>query len=160
MMRPEVVVVAIGNEWRCDDGVGRAVVERVAERCSGQHFCAGLRTEMLTDPLDLLGCWDGADLAVVVDATRSGVVPGTISSLDLDQAGPGAGRPASTHGVGVAGVLRLARAVDRAPSRAVLIGVEGEQFGHGTELSPPVSAAVEDAATVITELVAEVAGCV
>ena len=63
----------------------------------------------LDDPLDLLGLWDGAALAVVVDAVSSGPRPERSrwwSSRDRARAGRerGASGTTSTHGIGLAGV--------------------------------------------------------
>lgn len=110
----------------------------------------------LGDPLDLLGEWDGAELAVVVDATRSGLAPGTISVLDLGLESTiltQRPRESSTHGIGLAGALRLARAVGRAPSRTVVVGIEGGDFSRGTNLSPAVEEAVDEAVACVAELV-------
>jgi hydrogenase maturation protease len=120
--------------------------------------------------LDLLGHWDGANLAVVVDATRSDLAPGTISRIELEDPDPaapadsGSGRGpdlgrSSTHGIGLIGVLRLARAVRQAPLRTVVVGVEGEDFRQGTELSRVVKTAVDKAATCVLELVEEALKC-
>jgi len=62
----------------------------------------------LEEPLDLLGRFDGADLAIVIDAVRSGAPIGTVRVLDLDVAysdGDSLGEPAvtSTHGIGLVG---------------------------------------------------------
>lgn len=167
---PVVVVVGMGSEWRRDDGVGLAVARRVAEFTEARALPNCRVVAPLGDPLDLLGHWDGANLAVVVDATRSELAPGTISRIefeDPDQVasaesgsdrGPGLGR-SSTHGIGLVGVLRLARAVQQAPARTVVIGVEGEDFRQGSELSSAVVAAVDKAATCVLELVEEALKC-
>jgi hydrogenase maturation protease len=118
----------------------------------------------MTDPLDLLGVWDGAELAVVVDAVRSGAAPGTVHVVELDY-GPGADTPAhreatgSTHGIGLASVLRLSRAVGHAPERVVVVGVEGEDFGRGTGLSPAVDAALAEAVRRVVDLIGQVPTC-
>ena len=57
-----------------------------------EHAGAGVDIGPLTDPLDLLGAWDGADLAIVVDAVRSGAAPGTLRVVDL-AGGDGAATP-------------------------------------------------------------------
>ncbi len=151
-----VVVVGMGSEYRRDDGAGPAVADRVAARCAG---VAGLGP--IAEPLDLLGLWDGADLAVVVDAVRSGAAPGTVRLIELvDPTGVAPdGDPAgttSTHGIGLAGVLRLARAVGTAPARVVVVGIEGDDFGQGVGLSPAVGRAVPLAAHQVMELIEEV----
>jgi len=152
-----VVVAAMGNAYRRDDGAGEAVVARVARHLgAGPAPAAGVVTVgPFADPLDLLGPWDGARLAVVVDAVRTGAAPGTVVVLDLDAgARPPAGtRVATTHGLGIADALRLARVVERAPARVVVVGIEGADFSQGDGLSDPVAGAVEEAAGRVLELV-------
>lgn len=159
-----VVVASLGSVDRRDDGVGPAVVDGVAARVP-----AARAVGPLADPLDLLGVWDGARLAVVVDAVRSGEVPGTVRQVELAGGIPVAGEwsggrdrltgTTSTHGIGLSGVLRLARAVGRAPERVVVVGIEGERFSHGDWLSPAVAAAVPEAVRLVVELVEEVGRC-
>lgn len=59
-----VVIASLGNEYRRDDGAGQVVAARAAEQAPEVHDVGPQ-----VDPLDLLGRWDGADLAIVVDAT-------------------------------------------------------------------------------------------
>ena len=156
--RPRVVVAGLGSEYRRDDGAGPLVAARAVE-----HAGVGCDIGPMTDPLDLLGAWDGADLAIIVDAVRSGAAPGTVRVVDLaafDGAATPAGRSAtSTHGIGLAGVFRLAHAVDHAPLRVVVVGIEGEDFGRGTGLSPTVGAALPGAVNQVVDLIREVHVC-
>ena len=62
-----VVVASLGNEYRRDDGAGQVVAAGLVDRAPGV-----VNVGPRVDPLDLLGCWDDADLAIVIDATRSG----------------------------------------------------------------------------------------
>ena len=116
----------------------------------------------MSDPLDLLGRWNNAELAVVVDATRSGLPPGSIRVIDVDVSLDDMVRLShddptpsvtSTHGVGLEGVLRLARAIHQGPRRLVVVGVEGACFGFGVGLSPSVSRAVPEAVRRVLDLV-------
>lgn len=154
---PVVVVAGLGSEYRRDDGAGPLVAER-AVRESG----IGRDVGPIADPLDLLGIWDGADLVVVVDAVRSGAPPGTVRVVELG-GGPGAEMSrttaTSTHGIGLAGVYRLARAVGHAPGRVVVVGIEGEDFDRGTGLSPAVDAALPAAVRRVVELIGEARTC-
>jgi hydrogenase maturation protease len=148
-----VVVVGMGSEYRRDDGAGPAVAVQVARRADGVADLGPI-----ADPLDLLGLWDDADLAVVVDAVHSGAEPGTVQLIEIGTGPDGGshGEPSSvssTHGIGLAGVLRLARAVDRAPKRVVVVGIEGEDFGQGAGLSPAVVRAVPRAAYQVLQLI-------
>ncbi|HEY5109058.1 MAG TPA: hydrogenase maturation protease [Acidimicrobiales bacterium] len=174
-----VVVAGFGSEYRRDDGAGILVAEDLAARL-------GVRdVGPVVDPLDLLGRWDDADLAVVVDALRSGADPGTLRTIELtvpaspagsgpaegDRGRPGAGdghgpedllrgsAVTSTHGIGLAGVFRLARAVGHAPARVVVVGIEGSDFGQGTGLSPAVAAAVPRAVETVLRIIEEARAC-
>ncbi len=205
-MTARIVVAGIGNDVRRDDGAGTAVVRDVAARL-GSHAAGTLTcVAPLGEPLDLLGVWDDCELAVVVDATRSGAAPGSIRLLELghhdggadpagadpagadpagaDPAGVEAGgveaggveaggveaggveavstgmrSPPSTHGLGIAAVFRLARAVGRAPRRVVVVGIEGGDFGIGEGLTVPVRRSVSEAVEAVMSLVGEVAPC-
>ncbi len=143
------VLAGLGSLYRRDDAAGQLVAERVAGLRPG-----AVDVGPIVDPLDLLGRWDGAELAVVIDAVRSGRPPGTVSTLELepDESPPAEGgrasetrRAASTHGIGLAGVFRLARVVGAAPRRVVVVGIEGEDFAQGVGLSPAVEVALDEA---------------
>lgn len=144
------VVAGLGSPYRHDDAVGPAVAAAVAAAVPGLAVAAPLG-----EPLDLLGRIDGAELAVVVDAVRSGAAPGTVTVITLaDTPGHGGPAPTSGHGLGLADVVRLARALDRAPRRVVLVTVEGVRFDAGVGLSPAVVAAVEPATEAVLALLA------
>jgi hydrogenase maturation protease len=152
---PMIVLAGVGSPYRRDDGVGPQVVARVVAATTLHVHDIG----PIADPLDLLGLWDGADLAVVVDATCTGVPAGTVRCVDLGgQEEPAVG-VVSSHGIGLAGALRLAAVLERAPRRVVAVGVEGADFGRGVGLTPSVEAAVGEAARTIVELIREVQPC-
>lgn len=151
-MSARIVIAGIGSEYRRDDGAGPAVAERLAASSLGVGDVGPLG-----EPLDLLGRWDDADLAIIVDAVRSGAAPGTIELLDLNDDGtrPGgiASALTSTHGIGAIGALRIARAVGHAPRRVVVVAIEGAEFGAGIGLSPAVARAVDIATARVIQLV-------
>jgi len=143
---------------RHDDGVGPVVARGAARLSEAPTTGSGLALAgPVNEPLDLLDDWDGNELAIVVDAVRSGAPPGTVTLTWLEQLGDvvlpaGCGR-ASTHGLGVADVFRLASEIGLAPRRVALVGVEGEDFSHGEGLS----AAVEVGAATVVALVVDLA---
>ncbi|HXR23136.1 MAG TPA: hydrogenase maturation protease [Acidimicrobiales bacterium] len=172
-----VVVAGIGNDMRHDDGAGALVAARALEVLGalgpvtgpGQEIDGALSSK-LGEPLDLLGHWDDADLAIVVDAVRSGAPPGTLSltwfggeAADFQLDGVpasvakavacGPGQAPGTHGLGVVGVYRLARAMDQAPRCMVVLGIEGCDFSQGEGLSPSVAAVIDSAAAIVVDLV-------
>jgi hydrogenase maturation protease len=135
----DVVVIGIGNPFRRDDGIGPAVVEAVARIAP-----AGVRVvELDGEPTRVIEAWQGAPLAVVVDAVRSGAAPGTVHRLvaGIDTLPAGANR-SSSHALGIGDALDLGRALGRLPDHLVVYGVEAESFDVGPGLSPAVAAVV------------------
>ncbi len=149
-----IVVIGLGNPDRGDDGVGPVVAGRAART-------VGLAADACPPPgpAELIERWQGADLAVVVDAVRAGDPPGTVRMMSATaEAALGAGT-ASTHGLGLACALRLSQAIGRAPARVVLVGVEGGDFSAGAGLSPAVAAAVPEAVRAVVGLIMEAERC-
>jgi len=140
------LVIGVGNALRGDDAVGLAVADRVRARVPDD--VAVLEVEQ--EPTRLLDAWDGADVAVVVDACSAGGAPGTIHRFDVgDSPLPARVFRSSTHAFGVGDAVELSRALDRLPARVVVYGIEGGDFGAGAGLSSPVESAVEAVAEAI-----------
>jgi hydrogenase maturation protease len=143
-IRTRIAVIGVGNDFRRDDGVGWAVIDLLRQRAAVRPFPAG--TVLATcdgDPVRLIGLWEGADLAVVVDAAHAHPArPGLVHRLELD-----AGRlqhPAtSSHGLGLGEAVELARVLGRLPGRLVVYAVEGADSALGAGLSEAVGAVVE-----------------
>lgn len=126
------VVIGVGNPARGDDGAGVAA----AERMDPQGLTA-------TAPFQLVELWEGSDDVVVIDAARSGGTPGTIHRFEVgSQALPTGVLGGSTHAIGVAEVVELARAMGRLPARLTVYGIEVGELSQGSALSPEVEAAV------------------
>ncbi|MCC9306089.1 hydrogenase maturation protease [Kitasatospora sp. RB6PN24] len=143
---PRIVVIGVGNEFRRDDGVGWAVVARLAERAARQPLPGSPLLRLCDgDPARLLSLWACADLAIVVDAAHAHPGhPGRVHRLELDtELLPRSGGTTSSHGLGLGEAVELARELDRLPGQLVVYAVEGADSGLGTGLSAPVAAAVE-----------------
>lgn len=147
-----VVVIGIGNAWRRDDGAGPVVV-----RAATSRLPAGTRVvELDGEPARVVEAWDGADLAVVVDAVRTGAPPGTVHRLDPERddvpipAGAG-----SSHALGASDAYHLGRALGRLPVCVVIVGVEVAEVGTGDGLTPEVAAAVPAAVAAVVAYVTE-----
>ncbi len=140
------VAIGVGNEFRRDDGAGPAVIARLRDLAP-----PGVRL-VVTDgePARLVEAWTGAALAVVVDAVRAEPPhPGKIHRLVLDQPRAGAGRGASSHGLGLDDAVALATALDRMPGRLVVHAIEAADLTQGPGLSPLVAAAVDAVARAV-----------
>jgi hydrogenase maturation protease len=145
----KTAVIGVGNEYRRDDGVGPAVVARLAQLELPQVALIVSDGE----PSQLIDAWTDTELTVLIDAVLSGhAEPGRVHRTSLGALPTGAGA-ASTHGVGIPEAVRLADALDRAPRRLVVYAVEAADLGFGVGLSPAVAASVEHVAhAVVIEL--------
>lgn len=152
-------VIGVGNEYRRDDGLGPAVLARLARLDEQLPLPLPDGTALLVcdgDPARLISLWEDADFAIVVDAAHAHPgQPGRIHRLELD-GGPWSPATASTssHGLGLGEAVELARALDRLPGRLVVYAVEGADTSPGTGLSPPVATAVDPLARRIAEEIA------
>jgi hydrogenase maturation protease len=136
--RRRALVVGVGNADRGDDAAGLLAARRLG----------GIELE--GDPSALIDLLDGVDDAVVIDAVRSGSEPGTVHRIAVGDAPVAAiPRAASTHLIGLADALELARVLGRLPRRTTVYGIEGGRFALGDAVSPAVAAAIE---RVVSEL--------
>ena len=143
-MNDRVVVAGLGNDYRGDDGAGPAVARLVAASTGAVDIGP------IAEPLDLLGKWDGACVAVLVDAMRTGAPPGTVCVVDIET--ESSRQTTSTHAIGLGRVVRLASVLGTGPRRVVVLGVEGADFADGQGLSDAVVRAVPRAAATAAEL--------
>ena len=138
-MAAGTVVIGVGNPLCGDDAAGRAVIRSL--KAAGVPTGVEL-VESDGDPATLIELWQGRGVAVVVDAVRSGVAPGSVHHLELP--GMAAVPPGtSSHGLGLAEAVGIAAAVGRLPRRLVVFGIEAGGCEPGTDLSAPVARAAE-----------------
>ena len=96
------------------------------------------------EPLELIEVCDGADEVWIVDAVSSGSPAGVLHRFEAgDHPLPSALFRVSTHRLGLAEALEIARTLGRLPPRVVVHGIEGVRFDPGLPLSPDVAAAAE-----------------
>ena len=150
--RAPIRIIGIGNEIRCDDGVGLWVARRLNATNLPQA-----RIELQSgDPAALITSWAAADTVILIDAVSSGTGAfcGKIYRFsDSGQPVPDCFSSPSTHRLGLAKALELARALNRLPRRFILYGIEGICFDFGCELTPKVKMA---AARVIRMVIKDV----
>ena len=129
------IVIGVGNPSRGDDGAGLEVARRVRSR--GSYQVPG-------GSYELMEVWEGADDVIVVDAARSGSEAGTVHRFDArDQPLPGGVLGTSTHSIGVADVIEMARSLGRLPERLVVYGIETFDVSPGGPLTASVREAVD-----------------
>jgi hydrogenase maturation protease len=149
------VVVGVGNEFRRDDGAGPEVIARLRALQPGDAGLSGV-TLALSDgePGRMIDLWEGARLAVVIDAVQDTTMPpGHRYQLAVDALSGVADGAASSHGIGLGDTVELARVLGRLPARLTVLAVVGRDFGFGTDLTPEVAAAVEELVGQVREIV-------
>jgi len=133
------LVIGIGNPERGDDAAGLAVAAWLAGRLPAS-------VEILThdgEAASLLTLLGQASAAYLVDACVSGAPAGTVRRFDVTTAPlPREPFSVSTHGLGLADAIELARALDQLPAPSVVYAIEGRTFEPGTPLSPVVGEAI------------------
>ncbi|WP_396929132.1 hydrogenase maturation protease [Mycolicibacterium sp.] len=143
-----VLVIGVGNDYRCDDGVGLAVAADVAVlQLRGVEVRSAL-----PDPGSMLDAWSGVPLVILVDAaTGPGAVAGRVRRWVPGEEPQSAA--VSSHSLGLPEIYALGQALGRLPHRLVVITVEVEEVGYGVGLSTVVAAAVPAAVeSVLAEL--------
>lgn len=145
-----VAVLGLGNLMRTDDGAGMHALNRLAAD-------ARLRPEARlieggTLGLELLYHVETAERLLVLDAVDAGEAPGTLMRFRneaLDKLPHGR----SVHLLGLSDLVCALRLMDRCPREIVLLGVQPQETGWGTQMTPLVEEAiprlVEAAVTVI-----------
>ncbi len=132
-------IICCGNRERGDDGAGVLVAKRLRD--------FGIEAETRTgEALELIEAWSGAKDVILVDAVVTGAPAGAVLCLEGRQMTGLRSLPRSTHGFDAAEAIELARTLGRLPERLRVYGIEGKRFELGTEASPQVRRAVEEAA--------------
>jgi len=146
----DILVVGTGNSWRGDDSVGLEAANALRARLPEEVRVLATEAEQSS----LLDEWEGCDTVLIVDAVHSDAAAGTIHRVDLNaETVPHAVLQGSTHHFSLGDTIELARALKRLPAKALFLGIEGESFGAGEELSPAVAAAVP---AIVEEIAREV----
>ena len=135
-----------------------ALVRRRSSGPAGGSPTGVCVVECAGDPVELLDRWDGADLAVLVDAGRwPGAAPGQIAWFSDAAHKPDGPLTAvgnlGTHGLAVPEVLELGQALGRLPRRLDVLVVALDDSGFGIGFSPGVEAGVDRAAEMLVDQV-------
>jgi len=136
-----VLVIGLGNPYRSDDALGLVVAQYL--RQAPQAHVTIVDTPQ--DGTALLELWRDADVVVLIDAVSSGAEPGTLYRFDAGlQPLPTHFASTSTHALGVAEAIELARALRQLPPALIVYGVEGQTFAPGMGLSEAVASRIQE----------------
>lgn len=133
------VVIGVGNRMRGDDAAGVLAAELLRPRVPHGVEVVSCNEE----PSRLMEAWDGAESVLLVDTVSSGARPGTLHCFDAGEEGvPARTFRSSTHAIGIADTIELARALGRLPRRVRVYGIEAGGYETGSALTPAVESAV------------------
>lgn len=134
------LVLGLGNPLMGDDGLGLAVLERLATR-----WVVPPEVQLLdggTGGLQLLPPIEDADRVILLDVIEAGEEPGRLVVLERDQLPRFFAQKLSPHEIALRDVLALAELRGRLPADVVAIGLQPGAVTMGPGLSPEVEAGV------------------
>jgi hydrogenase maturation protease len=144
----KVRVIACGNPYMGNDGVGHAVMEALSARYPELDIVDGG-----LGGFGLIPLMEDCDRVVIVDATTGMGAPGEVQVFH--EVPPSAVFPMSLHDFGIAETLALAREVG-IMAEVVIVGIEGGEIeAFSDEMTPEVRAAVPAACDAVVRAVRE-----
>lgn len=124
-MTAPLLVIAVGNPARGDDGLGPALLEMLAaDGLEGVELLLDFQLQV-EHALDLVG----REAVLFVDATKAGV------GVQLSPVAPAQALPALSHALTPVGVLHVARRLGQLVPQAWQLAIEGTSYGLGEGLS-------------------------
>jgi hydrogenase maturation protease len=147
-----ILVLAVGNILRGDDGFADAVLQALEQEAlpaDVELFDAG------TSVIDFMDLFNERELLVVIDAVRGGQAPGSLYRFSPQEIESGELPMNSLHQVGLIETLKLGELVDCRPHETVVIGVQPETTDLGIGLSAAVEVAVPKAVQLVIKEIAD-----
>jgi hydrogenase maturation protease len=140
-MSSPILLIGIGNEYRCDDSIGLHVIRALKERKLPETFIV----ESNGDGTELIEMFSSARRVILIDAVSSGGNPGTIYRFDAHkQPIPAKLSSQSTHAFGVSEAIELARVLEQIPPILIVYAIEGENFSTGIGLTANVERSAQE----------------
>jgi len=130
-------IIGCGNLDRGDDAAGLLAARRL--------IALGIEArEQHGEVLSLIDEWNTETDVTLIDAVVTGAPPGQIFWWDANQLPANeVAFSCSTHGIGVAETIGLARVLHKLPRSLRICGIEARQFEQDAAPTPEVQAAVE-----------------
>jgi hydrogenase maturation protease len=135
------LVMGIGSKFRGDDEIGLMVVEALGEKEGVGSFDISLHSD---DSARIMLDWQDRPAVVIVDAVRSGEIPGTICRFDVANTNITPHSRASSHGNALGDAIELARQLNSLPNKIVVIGIEPETTKLGDAISDTCLAKMDE----------------
>jgi len=121
-----VRIIGIGSPFG-DDQLGWLVVDALQQNCYLDQTLRQPLTYIKADRpgANLLELMQQAGIVILIDAMQTGAEPGAVKRFESHEV-ENLVMPWSSHGIGIASTLALARALGELPSRLILYGIEIE----------------------------------
>jgi hydrogenase maturation protease len=160
---PLIMIFGLGNPLLGDDGVGWAILQEVQYRLSAvqKDLKAKSNYRFEVDSLSLGGLslmerLAGCRKAILIDSIVTGNNPlGTVYHFNLEELPiEYIGHLSSAHDVSLPVALEVGRSMGvQLPQEIVVVAVESQiVYEFSEQLSPPVAAAVPEAATLVLQM--------
>lgn len=138
---PALRIIGIGSPFG-DDALGHQALERLQQEDG--LFPPGTELLELDRPgSSLVPLLENSRAVVIIDAMQSGQPPGTVQRLKTDELITETKLP-SSHNLGVAEALALARVLNVLPERLLIYGIEAGRGVTEVQWYPELRAAVAE----------------
>jgi hydrogenase maturation protease len=128
------VIVGIGNPNCRDDGAGQALIKRLDHSTRIKTIDAGDSPEMFLAGI----VEDSPDVVMFVDCAELGSKPGSAAIVEPEQLNPGWG---NGHQPPLSAIMTYVS--ENSGADTFLLGIQPEDAGSGSRISPAVSQTVE-----------------
>lgn len=137
------LIACCGNALRGDDAFGLRVFSALHARFRSSPPDGVELRALSTDGFDLLYAFENCQRVIIVDALNAPGPIGTRLRLDASDHPLQTGLlGTSTHALGVAGAIELARTLGQLPPHVTMVGVIGGRFSVGSTMNEQVAAAI------------------
>ena len=136
--RIKILVIGIGNEFRCDDAIGIITARMLRDKKTVNTDVA----ENNGDGALLIEQWQGYEKVILIDAVKLNNYPGRVHVIDANNNPlPKDISLDSSHLFNIPEAIETARVLKRLPGKMTIYGIEGKNFNAGTEITKEVSEA-------------------
>ena len=141
----ETLIIGVGNEWRGDDGFGCVALEKVRNHLGDRADYLSSRGDV-SDLLESFGRYRRIFILDAIESSRDcdQLEMAKLQVLDAHQTHfQSTELRASSHILGVAQAIEIARALGLLPKVVKIFAVEGQSFAMHRGLSPKVEKALD-----------------
>jgi hydrogenase maturation protease len=140
-------IMAVGNSFYGDDGIGAAVLEQIRK---AEIFPGAELFDAHTDALSLLDELSPGEANVIIDAAEMGLPAGEVAWFRPEDVKMKiASDHLSMHGFGLAETFAMAEQLGKLPEETLIVGVQPQRIEINQGLSDAVAAAVPRVISII-----------